>query len=1585
MSETRQNKQRLISRIAPLLTFVWPARYLRSYGHQMARSLQRLPRLEGLPDLDLAAGDTQGPLSRLEITSEGGSSGNGHPERSDAAGSSIRELLARSNHVIISGSMGCGKTALLRALGWDLACSLAPTAVDQPATHLSAQGQENLLPIFVNLDEFARGDKPPFDLLFESLGEHGLPATRSFLRDCLQQGRCVLLCDNLHRVSDPDKRAQLAEMVRRFGHNTWIIAKRPTDWTLDLPGFETSVLRGTDCCSLPDCFENLAGERSADLAALYAACERNQALRDLARLPLMAAAMVRHILALSGHALRVPDLYEACITACLGEWDGLPRDGVSLSLMDQRSILQAVACEMQQARTWVINKDSLRRLIEEHRSSVGKIRAALWVDSLASEGGILGPVAEGSSDLAFYSPSIQSYLAARQIMDLGNVADVLPVVDLPEWHNTVVLLASMLPDPVPFLQQIAAQGTKEPGKWLLLAHCLAEAEGDTAAIRSHVEDQLFALLEDPAFEDWSAALTALAGMERTRVRDYLESALQSRNTIRKRRAIMACGWLREAWCTPYLGVATLEPYDDLATQAARVLGLIPSSQSARFLARAVKEGPLHARATAARSLVALGRTDPKLISYVVQALVTYLGGDDPHLSQLAEHSLLDLGQAAMPELAKVLNDERLPQTRRVLVAKVLGSLGSEESLPLLIQATLRARHEDLQGYVQAIAAVGPQAVPALIAALEGKDVTRAAGLTWALLAIGEAAVQPVIEALGAPHPEVRNAAARILEQMPQAAIQPLIQTVLADSRLEIRKPALEILGRIGTDEVVSALIKALDDTDLAMRRNAARYLGRFGNPLAVPSLLRTLEADSDPATKRIVITSLGGIRDLRVVSVLIDTLNDPLLRDAAERGLVSLSPLTIEPLIELLHQPNLLPDVRAAAIRVLDSVSHGVDPRDTDPVGLASIYMRLLQQPDAQQAVAWFEGCTWWRHHIEMHRSLQTLGLFAAVDTLDAAGQSEMHLDWVSEIKDWLRPGVREILMGFGSVGENIRLYLQTGRRESQRDALLSSVGKLDELEDLGKAALLPFERIFLDQAVERWGALIHEAQNMLVGRAALSSEVLTPQLPLKRSQSGCTAALRLVNEGDSVARNIVVTVRPVAATDLEIVDGLQRNLDPLGIGEGRQIEITLAPHGVRRAEFQIEVQYDDDEQSERWYRSGFHIEFYDAPSEYRPIPVNPYAAGLPVESPQMFFGRQDIIVWIRENISSQYQENVILLYGERRIGKTSVLRHLLREPPTPGHICLLFDLQGRSYLNDVPSLLGGIADQMFRRLRENGLDIPQPDVDHFHADAYSAFWDYCSLIDSVLDQRRFLIMFDEFGVLLGKVRDGIFDTTLFDFLRGMIQHLTRFNFLFAGAYEVRSLQKDYGSILFNLARVRKVSYLEQVEAEQLVTEPLKDYLSFHPLVTKQICSVTACHPYFIQYICASLVERARSERRNYIELTDLNWAIRDAVRDATGNIGSIYGHLDANEKPALAALANLTDDVRVYAPFGDLVALLERRHLAMPREQLMEALGSLGERDLINETRIGQQLCYSFRMELVRLWLLQNETLLRLAQERAG
>jgi hypothetical protein len=113
---------------------------------------------------------------------------------------------------------------------------------------------------------------------------------------------------------------------------------------------------------------------------------------------------------------------------------------------------------------------------------------------------------------------------------------------------------------------------------------------------------------------------------------------------------------------------------------------------------------------------------------------------------------------------------------------------------------------------------------------------------------------------------------------------------------------------------------------------------------------------------------------------------------------------------------------------------------------------------------------------------------------------------------------------------------------------------------------------------------------------------------------------------------------------------------------------------------------------------------------------------------------------------------------------------------------------------------------------------------------------------------------------------------------------------------------------------------------------------------------------------------------------------IQEVVRDATGNIeNSIYNDLSDDEKLVLAALAHVTDEVRVFVLLGDIANMLERRRLGMPRESILESLRSLGERDLVIETRIGQQLRYSFRMGLVRMWLRENEMLLRFAQQREG
>ncbi len=55
---------------------------------------------------------------------------------------------------------------------------------------------------------------------------------------------------------------------------------------------------------------------------------------------------------------------------------------------------------------------------------------------------------------------------------------------------------------------------------------------------------------------------------------------------------------------------------------------------------------------------------------------------------------------------------------------------------------------------------------------------------------------------------------------------------------------------------------------------------------------------------------------------------------------------------------------------------------------------------------------------------------------------------------------------------------------------------------------------------------------------------------------------------------------------------------------------------------------------------------------------INPYIAGNPVGNTPAFIGRADVLREVLR-ILPRPHENAIVLYGQRRIGKTSVLQHL--------------------------------------------------------------------------------------------------------------------------------------------------------------------------------------------------------------------------------------------------------------------------------------------------------------------------------------
>ena len=76
---------------------------------------------------------------------------------------------------------------------------------------------------------------------------------------------------------------------------------------------------------------------------------------------------------------------------------------------------------------------------------------------------------------------------------------------------------------------------------------------------------------------------------------------------------------------------------------------------------------------------------------------------------------------------------------------------------------------------------------------------------------------------------------------------------------------------------------------------------------------------------------------------------------------------------------------------------------------------------------------------------------------------------------------------------------------------------------------------------------------------------------------------------------------------------------------------------------------------------------------------TNPYVAGAPVTDQRMFFGREDVFTWIEQNIGGQFSENMLVIHGQRRVGKTSVLKQLGNYLPD-NYIPVFFDFQGRTH-----------------------------------------------------------------------------------------------------------------------------------------------------------------------------------------------------------------------------------------------------------------------------------------------------------------
>ncbi len=226
-------------------------------------------------------------------------------------------------------------------------------------------------------------------------------------------------------------------------------------------------------------------------------------------------------------------------------------------------------------------------------------------------------------------------------------------------------------------------------------------------------------------------------------------------------------------------------------------------------------------------------------------------------------------------------------------AEALGALGSEAAGA--VNALRQALNDDLP-YVrirsaEALAKIGPAAIPAFIDALKNENTEVRATAANALGRYGDqaaAAIPSLVDALKDSDLPVRQGAARALEQLGQPAAQALVGN-LENSHGSLKILTLQVLANIhGTDATaIPPLLKVLEDTDHQVRLAGVKALVHQGSE-HVPELLEGLKSDNAMVRAQVAdVLADVGRHGASAVPALTELLKDPTpqVRGSAARAL----------------------------------------------------------------------------------------------------------------------------------------------------------------------------------------------------------------------------------------------------------------------------------------------------------------------------------------------------------------------------------------------------------------------------------------------------------------------------------------------------------------------------------------------------------------------------------------------------------------------------------------------------------------------------------------------------------------------------
>ena len=393
----------------------------------------------------------------------------------------------------------------------------------------------------------------------------------------------------------------------------------------------------------------------------------------------------------------------------------------------------------------------------------------------------------------------------------------------------------------------------------------------------------------------------------------------------------------------------------------------------------------------------------------------------------------------------------------------------------------------------------------------------------------------------------------------------------------------------------------------------------------------------------------------------------------------------------------------------------------------------------------------------------------------------------------------------------------------------------------------------------------------------------------------------------------------------------------------------------------------------------------------------NPYAAyaeGGIVGDPTMFFGRDELIQNIAQAIQeSRLQSKCVMVFGQKRSGKSSILYHLkdslqqdkellvldlgnigtLRDPDAPKPLLYQF-------LNRILTIL---AREIRRKQRDgfSPLELSIPGKEFYeHPAPLQCFEDiFEELKELVFNQEdwdgvRVVLLIDEFQYIYDQIVSGEIPESFMQNWKAMLQ-ANYFNAVLVGQDVLPKFKARFPNE-FGTTQDERVTYLKPDDARSLIDEPIliggrQGESRYREQAIERILDLTAGSPFYIQIICDRLVKYMNNKRAGLVTEADVEQVKNELIRDVNALDDTKFDNLinsgDTSEdaisnEDALKVLKAIADNSRTGPCHRDRIDC----ETSFPVDTI---LADLEKRDVVKR----RDQSYQIQVGLFKEWLMAN------------